>query len=364
MGARELPDGRWIVYGRKGFFPDPNKTKEYFGRGAAAQLEALKRDAELKSLKPKKAPRTLSSVLVADLVEAYNDDRRKNMEVSTLKSAWYKLKILVEFFGNMEAASVTHADLNRYAEGRMTKSTQRKHGVKRTTVHRELADLKAIFSWAKSKGHLITNPIVDYQLPKKDDEIILPPTDAEVSTILKHAAPHLIRAIYISAFTGLRPGRAELLDMKWYQVDFDKETITVISAKKGGISRRPVPVHPVLLKKLKQWKRQDNKSNQEYIIHYSKSPKKKGQPVLSIKTAWRKAKDRAGIKRRLRLYDLRHAFATRLLEEGGDLKATSQILGHSRPDTTMKHYQHVTTTLQKATIKKLRDFGPTNDQNP
>jgi len=50
------------------------------------------------------------------------------------------------------------------------------------------------------------------------------------------------------------------------------------------------------------------------------------------------AKKRAGINRRLRIYDFRHSFATTVLGQEADLKSTSEILGHSRPETTMKHY--------------------------
>jgi site-specific recombinase XerD len=60
--------------------------------------------------------------------------------------------------------------------------------------------------------------------------------------------------------------------------------------------------------------------------------------------------------RRLRPYDFRHAFVTRLLAAGGDLKATSQLAGHSRTDTTTRIYQHVDTELYRQTIRKLPEL--------
>lgn len=55
------------------------------------------------------------------------------------------------------------------------------------------------------------------------------------------------------------------------------------------------------------------------------------------------------------LYDVRHAFATSALASGADMKAVSEILGHSRPDTTMRVYQHVDAIQHKAAIDRLPD---------
>jgi len=65
------------------------------------------------------------------------------------------------------------------------------------------------------------------------------------------------------------------------------------------------------------------------------------------------AKKKAGIVRRLRPYDFRHAFATYALKNSADLKATSEILGHSRTDTTTRIYQHVDTDMKRDVIDRL-----------
>ena len=71
------------------------------------------------------------------------------------------------------------------------------------------------------------------------------------------------------------------------------------------------------------------------------------------KIGWQAAKRRAGITRRLRLYDLRHAAATKMLARGADLKTVARILGHKSPVTTMTVYQHVSDEQTRAAIDKL-----------
>ena len=83
------------------------------------------------------------------------------------------------------------------------------------------------------------------------------------------------------------------------------------------------------------------------LVHYY------GRPVSSLKRAWATAKRRAGVTRKLRLYDIRHAFVSSALRSGADLKSVSEVIGHSRPDTTLREYQHVTTDQHRDVVKRV-----------
>lgn len=103
----------------------------------------------------------------------------------------------------------------------------------------------------------------------------------------------------------------------------------------------------VLYDHLDCWYGEDMKDGIRYIVHYH------GHRVDSNKKAWKEAKKRARVTRRLRLYDLRHAFATDLLRKGASLKTVSELLGHSDPGITAKVYQHVSASEQKEAINLL-----------
>jgi len=149
---------------------------------------------------------------------------------------------------------------------------------------------------------------------------------------------------------GLRPGPVELFSLKWDDVDFEGENILIRSAKKGGIESRLVPLHHNFKKTLEGWKAQDE-GKTDFIIHY------KGKPVKTLNRSFNTAKRKAGITRRLRLYDFRHSFATALLSEKEDPKLVADLIGHSRVETTLTIYDHVTTSRHRAAINRLPPIG-------
>ena len=167
-----------------------------------------------------------------------------------------------------------------------------------------------------------------------------------------HAPERLERAISLSYYTGLRPGRRELFSLNWDDVDLDHDAILVRSARKGGrFKSRLVPIHPDFTATLKGWYDKDD-SPTGPIIHYQ------GQRVQSLKRVFASTKKRAGVTRRLRMYDFRHAFASLLLKNSADLKSTSELLGHSRTETTTRIYQHTDSIMHRAAVgKAAKNWG-------
>jgi integrase len=352
MSVTQKTDGRWAVV----YYENGRQRWKYFGRGVEAEAAARQFDAELKksgSIGPYKKRSAVFSPRLDELAEAYMESKNATLPRASQRNLIYKLSsVILPALGHIQAMRLSDRALDRYVQDRLIQ-------VKRTTVHRELSDVQAILNWAVRRKLISFNPVAGYQKPSRDDEIIPPPTPAEIQKIIRHSAEHLKRAIYVSYFTGLRPGESELYQLKWQDVDFDGRVIFIRSAQKGGPRARSVPIHEKFFKKLWRWHQSDLKSARNgqvksdsagHIIHY------KGKPVASVKKAFAAAKRRAGIARRIRLYDLRHAFATAMLAAGGDLKSTSELLGHSRPDTTVKIYQHSNLTLHRSNVNKLPDI--------
>jgi len=338
MAVTQLKDGRWVCYYRV----NGKIKKEYFGRGAQAKRDAYARhDAlELQKRRPAATGPTVAELAMAYLThQDFSPNSRKHLLIRLRAN-------LLPFFGGMRASGLTDNDMDDY------KLKRRGDGVKLSTIAREMTDLKAILNFAvKRNPPLIPfNPIRDYQKPTPDDDVITPPSQAELTAILNAASPHLKRAILLSYYMGLRPGSVELFSLTWACVQWDHGLIVVTAATKGKSKKpraRHVPIHPALKPMLHHWHASDGGSGP--IIHYH------GRRIKKLQTTWENTLKRAGIDRRIRLYDIRHGFVTAALEAGADPKALSDIVG-SRAETLIKHYQHVTRQMHRAAMDKIPEL--------
>lgn len=340
MAVEKMPDGRWRVRYRKGYNPDdPERTKEYFGRGPEAEREAIRRDAELKLASKVKRLSPLFGEVANEYIKAHV---AIHPETSLKNLVWKMRGVIFPRIGQIEAVKIDHKALTKYVNGRVG------DGVKRTTIHRELSDIRAILNWAEREKYIVESPFKGFRMPRRDDSFVMPTTDEEFDKIMQHAAPHVIRAMLIAYYTGLRPGVTELFSLKWDSVDFESRTISIKSSDKGGIPRREVPIHHALFSKLREWFAEDAKIGADSIVHY------KGAEIrTSMKSAWRAAVRRAGITKKIRPYSIRHKTISNLAEQGHDIKTVAEIVGHTDPATTMRVYQQTTSRMKRNAIDSL-----------
>lgn len=136
--------------------------------------------------------------------------------------------------------------------------------------------------------------------------------------------PALKALIVFDLATGLR--RSDVLGLRWGQVDWENETITVVQKKTG----KPVtlPLSSAAMEAL-EWCRSRGVRSMQGLVFLDHRGKAWSDQVL--KDAWAAAKKRAGIAvgRKLRLHDLRHSYACALADAGVALPIIAGALGHS-----------------------------------
>jgi len=318
--------------------------RKYFGLGSVAEVEARAFNATVTKTP---APRVrVSAPLFVELVHAYMESKRISMPATSFRVMAYKFssKVLPTLGENIRADMVTPTALDRYANKRAKK-------VKRTTIHREICYIRAILNWSAKRKLILHSPMTGYTMPKRDDAVIQPPSHEEIQRIINCSHIHLQRAMLLSYFCGLRPGAVELFSIKYSQVNWSANTITIISALKGGVERREVPVHPSL--PLRAWFEKDGCKEDGYIITW------RGKPVKSVYKAFIAAKLKAGVSgRKLPLYSLRHAFVTTLLHLGVDVHTVASISGHD-VNTMLKYYAHSMNSVRISAINLLPDLTVT-----
>lgn len=216
----------------------------------------------------------------------------------------------------------------------------------RKFVYSVLSDVLS-FAANPRRGYIPFNPcsmLEDGERPAKQRMEPRLYTDVEAQALLAASPDWMRPLIQTSLLTGMR--LQEVLGLRWQDVDFKQDVISV----RGQLSRdrlfvptkgrksRDVPLLPALRKVLLG---QPTRFSQGYVfVNQQGNPH--GHTV--IEKTFSNARARANLSpvpRPLRFHDLRHTFASVLLQDGKDVAWVSRILGHSSVQTTMDAYWHV-----------------------
>jgi integrase len=165
----------------------------------------------------------------------------------------------------------------------------------------------------------------------------LKPEEAER---LVDACPDYFRPIVITALnTGMR--KNEILGLKWFDVDFQLEQITVREAKNG--EPRYILMNRTLTEILGKVR---IRCKTEYVF-----VKRDGSPYKDIRKPFEKALREARVGRR-GFHDLRHTVASQLVMKGVDLMMVKELVGHKTIHMTMR-YAHLSQDHKKMSVERL-----------
>lgn len=169
------------------------------------------------------------------------------------------------------------------------------------------------------------NKIERYLTPEQAVALMAAVRDSD-NTVLQHIVPFLI-------YTGAR--KREALDAKWSDIDWTQLSWRIPKTKSGKIRHVPLSTGVVdLLKKIKPWPAVPGLDS-EYIFANPRT----GLPFVTIYYSWDRARKQAGLPE-LRMHDLRHSFASFLVNAGRSLYEVQELLGHSDIRTTSR-YAHL-----------------------
>jgi integrase len=211
--------------------------------------------------------------------------------------------------------------------------------------------LRYLFNTAIKNGDvgITKNPMGGHPLMKEvnKQERFLTSEEAEVlyeklklsdNTMLQYIVPMLI-------LTGAR--KREVLDARWEDFDIERRSWRIHTTKLGR--PRHVPLSDGAVALLHSMKRFDD-------CPWAFPNPQTLKPYVSIFYSWNSARKAAGLKD-VRIHDLRHSFASFLVNAGRSLYEVQHLLGHTQVKTTQR-YSHLTKdTLLDASNAVTRAVG-------
>ena len=292
-------------------------------------------------IKPKKDAPTFADAASDFLLWA----KVNHAEQSTARRERFAVNVLADFFGKRRVDVIESKDVEKFVVWRSEQTSRKtKTFITRETVNGELITLKKIFKRLVNEEILSKNPTVAVKLLKTNEASFHVISDDEEKLYLMACSQPLQDVATLMLETGMRCG--EVYRIKRSEVFLGKGLLKVTKGKTKASIRQ---VHlsdkaaGVLRYRLNKFKGENLfPQNDEDFRAATETIDK-----MHIRTMER-------VKMSFRLYDCRHTFASRAVENGIDLLTLSQILGHNGLKT-ISRYAHPSESYKADAIKKMQN---------
>lgn len=274
--------------------------------------------------------------------------------------------------GDRSVHSIRTNDLDRLYLGLVNEV-----GLAPATVRQAHAIIRRAFRQAVLWGWIVTNPAVNATPPRIAKSNPSPPDAEQVGALLLKAAesdPELSRFLHVAATTGAR--RGEVCALRWKNFDAKLRTLTIersIADLPGGLVEKDTKTHisrrmaldPGTAEVLEEQRNTMSELATESGFRFSQdsfifSNEPNGlTPWVpgSVTKRFQKLHDALGYDK-MRLHDLRHFTATRLIAAGVPVRTVSGRLGHSDPSTTLSVYAHFVQASDEVAAGVMGDLVP------
>jgi integrase/recombinase XerC len=265
--------------------------------------------------------------------------RERNASPNTLLAYGKDLAEFVKYIGPIEKPDqLDHVRIRGFL------SRLYERGLGKTSVARHLAAVRSLYKWLAREGKVKQNPAALVSTPKLPKKLPRVPTIEEVNNVLDGQLPETAAFVerdktILELLYGCGLRNSELIGINLDDIHWSNETILV---RGKGRKERMVPLGDTAAEAIR-----DYLSKRKELL----AAKKRTTPALLVNLRGQRLTTRSvgrivkhiavskGLSPNVHPHTLRHAFGTHLLEEGADLRAIQEMLGHERLSTTQRYTQ-------------------------
>ena len=261
----------------------------------------------------------------------------RNASKHTIKAYSGDLENFALYAGSRDWKNIDHVAIRGFLSQLYEK------GLDKTSVARSLAAVRSLYRWLAQEGVVEQNPAALVTTPKLPKKLPRVPTIEEMNTVLDGEMPDAAAfperdRLILELLYGCGIRNSELTGIKLDDIRLSAEAILI---RGKGKKERYVPfgesVRVALAAYLPVRQRLlgGKKNTSALLINQRGGPlttRSVGRIVKKIAVA-------KGLSPDVHPHTLRHAFGTHMLEEGADLRAIQEMLGHERLSTTQRYTQ-------------------------
>src|SRR3989449_4595494 len=244
-------------------------------------------------------------------------------------------------FGSRPLGQLTRAEMEPWRRKKMTTCRP-------ATINRDLSRLRRMFSLAVEWELLEESPMAGIRFSRENNARTRYLSLQECQRLIASCiAPHIRALVGVALHSGMRLG--EILNLRWYDLDFASGFILVRDSKNG--ESRHVPMDATLSALFRAY---PHRLGTDLVFSSSR-----GGRIVDVRTGFLNSCKRVGLTD-LHFHDLRHTFASQFVMAGRDLFILKEILGH-KSITMTQRYAHLSPAYKaKATDHLNNIWGTTN----
>ena len=260
------------------------------------------------------------------MLEEYRHDKRvAGLVEASLYEEALTLRHFERLVGRCSSKQITQHAIDTFI-------LDRGKEVKRTTLNKDISNLKAFINWCR--GNRYVDGDIKLKLLKEDERPVKSLSTVQIKKLLSAAKPYqpLRMWIILALGTGLR--RDDIKSLSVSDIDFEYGSVTTRTKKtRKSMGSRPVPI-PIMAELKKCVSGLD--PQQEALFN---------RPFNQYR--WTQIREKLGL-RDYTFHDLRKTFGSVLAQNGVSTAVVQRLLEHSSPDITNKVYMNVDPVLRHA----------------
>jgi integrase/recombinase XerC len=283
----------------------------------------------------KKQPKTVIEKAVAQFLRNL---LARNASAHTIKAYTGDLANFSAYAGSRSWQSIDHVAIRGFLSHLYEK------GLGKASVARSLAAVRSLYHWLAQEGVVEQNPAALVSTPKLPKKLPRVPTIEEMNTVLDGQMPEVASfperdRLMLELLYGCGIRNSELIGISLDDIRLSAEAILI---RGKGKKERYVPFGDsvktalVIYLPARQQLLAGCKKNATALLINQRGGRLTTRSVGRIIKKIAVAK---GLSPDVHPHTLRHAFGTHMLEEGADLRAIQEMLGHERLSTTQRYTQ-------------------------
>lgn len=258
---------------------------------------------------------------------------------------WRVVNTMVRFFKGRALQEIPPMLIEQYKKKAAQTLTPRGTKPKASTLNQRLGILHRVFSLAVENGYLTQNPVSKVKRFRETDRrerVMSEEEEGAIRDVIQADSRYddLGLVFEIANHTGMRVG--EILGLTFDEIDFERAEIRLPYTRTKEAKDKAIPLNSAVLALLKQVREDRAGAHRVFSA---------GLTYGQLGHVWRRVCKKAGVTN-LHIHDLRHTFASRLLERGERETDINKILGHSKLRMTTK-YLHSSEESRRRAVENL-----------